>query len=99
MTLGDDLARHCERVDGEFSINPTQVKASCTVDDAKMIMNNHRGESGLRVQMDKQGTSVKGRIQGKTEELEITSDPDFVAGQKILQAKNPDGESIEIITD
>lgn len=47
MTLGDDLARHCERLDGEFSANPTQVKASCSIGDSKIVMNDHRGETGL----------------------------------------------------
>jgi len=98
-TLGDDLARHCERLDGEFSTNPTQVKASCSIGDSKIVMNDHRGETGFRVEKEGSMTKVKGRIQDSNENLEVQSDPDFVAGQSILQVKNAEGESIEIIKD
>lgn len=42
-------------------------------------------------------TTAKGRIQDRDENLEVQSDTEFVAGQSILQVKNAEGESIEII--
>lgn len=98
-TIGDRLAEACEKVDGQFSARPTQVKASCSLGNGKMILNDFgdRDESGLRVEMENKGTTVKGRIQGKSNNIKFEGDTNFVAGQTILQAKNPDGESIEII--
>lgn len=95
----DQLKQHCGTVDGEFNSNNPKTKASCTVDNSKIIMNRGREKTGARVEMDDNNTTVKGRIQAGNNHLEVESDPDFVAGQSILMVKNPNGESIEITSD
>jgi len=90
----------CGEIGGEFNANRSMTRMSCKVDGSKIVAKRSgENRAGIKLEQEKNNTTVKGRIQGDIDEIAVKADPEFVADQKILQVQNLQGESVEIITD